>query len=259
MPPARRRRLASATARGRSPKQRVRSATDRRNRSRTAVGTSFASIALNRQKIRAANSTPMPSDIQRTRAFVGGRGPSRSQNRHKAEADHAAERQHGEHVAMRRDDDFGEHVGDAERDRRGEPGCGGKEGTESQAAGTRWWDRADGIRGDAGAATASRASREQTYRKTVPAFRSCSGVRRSGAAPEPRAAASNEPLQQHRRAPERSDQLAPDRCAHAHDPARRRIRAPPAAAEGICKVPNIQSHSARQLPRFLLKCAGLRE
>jgi hypothetical protein len=25
------------------------------------------------------------------------------------------------------------------------------------------------------------------------------------------------------------------------------------------QVPNIQSHSARQLPRFLLKCAGLLE
>ncbi len=45
---------------------------------RTAVGTSFGSIALNRQKIRPANSTPIPSDIQRTRAVTGGRGPSRS-------------------------------------------------------------------------------------------------------------------------------------------------------------------------------------
>ena len=47
-------------------------------------------------------------------------------------------------------------------------------------------------------------------------------------------------------------------CAYC-DPARRRIRASRGSAAGMYKVPNIQSHSARQLPRFLLKCAGSRE
>src|SRR5271163_2453213 len=36
-------------------------------------------MALNRQKMRTVNSTPMAIEIQRTRASVGGVGPSRSQ------------------------------------------------------------------------------------------------------------------------------------------------------------------------------------
>src|SRR5271169_4764536 len=36
-------------------------------------------MALNRQKMRTVNSTPMAIEIQRTRASIGGVGPSRSQ------------------------------------------------------------------------------------------------------------------------------------------------------------------------------------
>ena len=52
------------------------------------------------------------------------------------ETDHAAKRQHGEHVAAGRDDDLGEHVGDTERDRRGKPGRSGKDEAKSQGRGT---------------------------------------------------------------------------------------------------------------------------
>jgi hypothetical protein len=61
-----------------------------------------------------------------------------------------------------------------------------------------------------------------------------------------------------RRLPERSDQLAPQRMrvgAIRLDPEGRDL----AFGRRNVQVPNIQSHSARQLPRFLLKCAGLLE
>ena len=44
----------------------------------TAVGTSIASIALNRQKISAANSKPVANEISRTRASARGRRPTYS-------------------------------------------------------------------------------------------------------------------------------------------------------------------------------------
>jgi hypothetical protein len=41
-----------------------------------AVGTSIASIALNRQKMSAANNTPVAKEISRTRASARGRRPT---------------------------------------------------------------------------------------------------------------------------------------------------------------------------------------
>ena len=59
--------------------------------------------------------TPTPIEIQRTRALGFRLRPEVQPRRDEGEADHAAKRQHAEHVAAAGKDDLGEDVGQAER------------------------------------------------------------------------------------------------------------------------------------------------
>src|SRR6202035_36825 len=54
---------------------------------------------------------------------------------HEGKPDHAAERQHGQHVAMRCGDDLHEHVGRAEHGSRGDSRCGSKDEAKGQGDG----------------------------------------------------------------------------------------------------------------------------
>src|ERR1700682_673009 len=166
-------------------------------------------------------------------------------SRHERDADHAAKRQHGQHVAMRRGDDFDEHVGDAKDDCGGNSGRRGKDGTEGQ--GEEDSRERTGPMAYVPATRAATRCGENYARFCSGAGNAAAGERRSMAFLTKRAARPNGA---------RSSPLMV--CAYGRSGSTPNSSFSGSAA-GTYKVPNIQSHKARQLPRFLLKWAGLRE